>query len=178
MLKLGMSGPFHSLVDAEKRLLYTVTWTTPGQEDDEYIEFLAPLEIEDVTIEGLALRGGCYQHLPDSAIMFQLEMGVPRARTRIPLMRLDWRPLTIPHKNPSKGPAAHRGKLFHGSHLHPFDLNWVEENKAMRAGNLRFAVEVSPEPKTYVEILDFLRKSFKINNVELITEPNWSKRLL
>ncbi len=172
-----MPGPFHPLVSAEKRLSLAAVWT-PADPEDGYSEFVAPLEIAGVTIQGLSLRGGCYAHLPGEAMMFQLEIGHASVRTRIPLMRLDWRPLTASHKNPRKGSAAHAGRQIFGSHLHTFDLNWVEENGAMRAGNLPFAIEVSPDPRGFAEILDFVQKHFRISKVELIPEPNWSPRLL
>ncbi len=48
----------------------------------------------------------------------------------------------------------------------------------MRAGNLPFAVEVVPDLADLPEVLDFIQKQFRINNVDQILEPHWSLRLL
>ena len=63
------------------------------------MSFSVPIDIGGVTIGYFGLRGGCYADHPDRAVTLQLEVGSAAARTRIPLVRLDWRPLQETHKN-------------------------------------------------------------------------------
>jgi hypothetical protein len=145
--------PFPSLVAATKGLATGAQWSAPDPTDNQ-MGFVAPLEIAGVAVAGLALRGSCYLHRPDEAVTFQLEAATPGLRTRIPLMRLDWRPATRGHKNPRRGPASHTGKFIVGSHLHTFQLNWLANNEVMRTGNLPFAEPLNPDPGTFEEALD------------------------
>jgi hypothetical protein len=140
--------------------------------------FLTPLEVDGVTIAGLALRGVCYQHRPDEAVMLQMEAAMPGLRTRVPLVRLDWRPATGGHKNPRRGPDLHAKRFITGSHLHPFELNWLFAAEVMRTGNLPFATAVSPDPNDFAEVLDLVGSVFRISNISLIETPSWSRKLL
>jgi hypothetical protein len=140
--------------------------------------FLAPLEVDGVTIAGLALRGVCYEHRPDEAVTLQVEAAMAGLRTRVPLMRLDWRPPTGGHKNPRRGPDLHIGRYIIGSHIHPFELNWLASAEVMRTGNLPFATAVKPDPDTFPEVLDLAGSMFRISNIKLIEAPSWSRRLL
>jgi hypothetical protein len=140
--------------------------------------FLTPLEVDGVTVAGLALRGVCYQRFPDQAVTLQLEAAMPGLRTRVPLARLDWRPLNRGHKNPRRGANMYAGQLIDGTYLHPFDLNWIAATEAMRTGNLPFSRPVLNDPSTFEEALDIAGKEFRINNIEMIETPKWSARLL
>ena len=142
------------------------------------MEMIIPLEIDNITIEGLSLRVSCYQPFPDRAVTFQLEMGIPEKRTRLPLLRFDWRPLNSPHKNPRRGHSFAAGQLIFGTHFHQFSLNWVQADERMRSGNLPFAIQVEPDPTDFKSVLDDIRSLFRISNIDLIQEPGWSRRLL
>jgi hypothetical protein len=154
-----------------------VAWSAADPADNA-MGFLAPLEVDGVTIAGLALRGVCYQHRPDEAVMLQMEAATPGLRTRVPLVRLDWRPATGGHKNPQRGLDLHAKKFIAGSHLHPFELNWILATEVMRTGNLPFATAVNPDPGTFEEVLDLVGNMFRISNIRLIETPSWSRRLL
>ena len=52
------------LFEAEKGISVPVAWTAPDQEDG-YIRFSVPLEIEGVIETGLSLSGGAYIDFPD-----------------------------------------------------------------------------------------------------------------
>jgi hypothetical protein len=168
---------FPLLAVARKSLLVGVSWSG-ADSNDGAMTFLAPLEVDGVTVAGLSLRGVCYQRYPDRAVMLQLEAAMPGLRTRVPLARLDWRPLNGGHRNPRGGAAPHAGRLLQGTHMHSFDLNWVAANEAMRAGNLPFARPVEDEPPTFEEALDMAGKEFRINDIRLVETPLWSARLL
>lgn len=140
--------------------------------------FLMSLAIDGATVEGLMLRGGCYEHILGGAITLQLEVALGGQRTRVPVARIDWRPANPGHKNPRTGPAPHAGRFIGSSHFHPFELNWVEQESWMRAGNLPFAVEISPDPETFREILDFAGSALRIKDMDQIGAPKWPARLV
>lgn len=137
-----------------------------------------PLNIGGVTVGLFGLRGGCYVQHADKAIMLQLEMGIAGVRRRIPLVRLDWRPLSDRHKNPRKGPAEHRSRVLFGSHHHTFDLNWLEAEQRMREHNLPFAVPLENEPASFAEMLDLARVLFRINDIDRLPLPEWTLKLI
>jgi len=132
--------------------------------------FLLPLDIQGVTIEGLFLRGRTYENSFDRDVMFQLEYAAPGSRTRVALARVDWLPRSPVHKNPDH-------ELITGSHLHPFEANWLDREQRMRAGNLPFAVRTPPSVGTYAKLLDFVGKEFRISNMSSIPVPGWVKSL-
>jgi len=168
-LSLDMDAPYRFLAETQKSLLVSVAWSEP--DSDGLMSFLAPLAVNGVTFGGLTLRGNCYRDYPDSATMFQLEVERPGVRTRWPLLRLEWRPLNEPHKNPDK-------TLIFGTHFHPFDPNWVEGNQAMRSRNLPWAVEIAPDLATYSEVIDFVANRFNIKGLDRLQPPRWIGRLL
>lgn len=165
-----MPGPFHPLIEQWKTIAGPVQWSSPSDPDDGHIGFLVPLEIEGVVIADFALRGGAYEPLQDQALMLQLEIGTPGIRSRTPLVRLDWRPRSPLHKNPDK-------TMLGGTHIHPFDFNWLEKEQRMRAGNLPFAEKI-PEIHTFSAVLDYAKNLFRINNIDDIPVPEWSPKLL
>ena len=137
-----------------------------------------PLDVEGVTLAGLWLRASALVGFPDEAVLFQLEYGRPGMRSRTPLMRLEWRPLSRPHRNPLGGPAAHAGLLIPGTHLHPSELNWVPANQAMRSGNLPFALAVEPDFNRFEECVDWVGRRFNTLDLTRLARPGWQARLL
>nr|WP_299914100.1 hypothetical protein [Sphingomonas bacterium] len=142
------------------------------------MEFLAPLDIEGVTIAELALRGIAYDQRPNADVMLQLETGIPGNRTRIPLARIDWKPLSPFHKNGFKGPVELRGLLITGTHAHPFEPNWIDDLQRMRAGNLPVAIKIVEPVQAFSEMLDYAKNLFRISDITDIAEPEWSPKLL
>lgn len=147
-----------------------MTWSSPDTADGA-IRFLAPLEIDGVTVADFALRGGAYEKRPDAAVMLQLEIGVPGLRTRTPLIRIDWRPISPVHKNPDR-------TILRGDHVHTFEGNWLEAEQRMRTGSLPVAVGLPSEVASYADLLDLAKSVFRISNIESIPEPEWSATLL
>lgn len=172
-----MAGPFHPLVEKWKTIAGVVAWSPPDPMDG-YMGFSVPLDVDGVTVENFALRGGCYAEHPDKAVTFQLEIGHAGTRTRTPLIRVDWRPLNGGHKNPAKGPTEHRLRFIRGCHLHPFELNWLEEMQKMRTSNLPLALEISPPLQSFSELLEFVKNQFRINDVSVVPEPEWVYKLI
>lgn len=171
-----MPSPLTQLALAEKSLLIGVGWSEP--DIDGVMQFLAPLAIDEVTFGGLDLRGQCYSAHPDRAVMLQVEVSRPGIRTRIPLVRVEWRPLAEPHKNPAGSDPELSRRLIFGSHFHPFELNWVASNRAMRSGNLPVAKPLESEPKNFMDLIDIAGALLRISNLSKVQSPNWMERLL
>jgi hypothetical protein len=163
-------GPFHPLVEQWKLLSGPVSWSLPNSGDGQ-VGFLVPLEIEGVTVVDFALRGIAYEQRVDAAVTFQLEIGTPGVRTRTPLIRLDWRPISLQHRNPDR-------TMLVGDHVHPFDLNWLEVEQRMRRHNLPYAAPLSQAVDSYGALIDAARTVFRISNVEIIPPPEWSPKLI
>jgi hypothetical protein len=173
-----MSLDLAALVDAPKRLPVSLKWRDRGHQD--WLDLVAPLDIDGVTVEGLRLRGTTRETLRDENVMFQLEY-TPPARSRVrggALWRIEWRPLTR-HENKGCGPVELRYKLQTGSHHHPFHLNWTERAKDVRRGQLPIAI---PFPNgiadTYAGLIAFVGEQFKIENASIIPLPPWLGRFI
>jgi hypothetical protein len=164
------------LAEVEKQLRTAVRWSEP--DSDGMMQFVAPLTLGEITIGGLHLRGSCYETARNRAITFQVELAAPGKRTRLPLTRLDWRPLAEPHRNRAHSDLALSRIYIFGSHFHRFDLNWLPSAKAMRSGNLPMAVPLEPDPQTFDSLLDIARKLLKISDIDRVPCPQWTERLL
>lgn len=165
-----MPGPLHTCVKEWKSIAGSVEWSRPDNSDGT-TDFLVPLDIGGVTIEGLFLRGRANEFSPDRDVMFQLELASTSSRTRIPLLRIDWFPRAAGHKNPDKN-------MIYGSHLHPFVANWQEGSQQMAKGNLPWAEQVGPSVDSFGKLLDLMARKFRISNKEAIPVPGWSPKLL
>jgi hypothetical protein len=94
----------------------------------------------------------------------------PSNKAPMPLGRIDWRPLQ-PHTNPAGGPYSLT--RISASHFHTFQLNWLEREGRMRTGNLPRAQPLNRDPETFEELLAFVGKEFRINNLKMIERPPW-----
>ena len=172
-----MLAPIPALAKAEKVLLATISWAEP--DSDGVMQFLAPLAIEELTIAGLFLRGRAYQGEIDRAVTFQVELGRPGERTRVPLVRVDWRPLSDPHKNPfAKSLPDLSRRIICGTHVHPFGPNWIPANNAMRRVNLPLATTLDRDPQNFAELLDVAKILLRIANISRVPRPEGIERLL
>ena len=160
------------LFAAPKSLPAPVKWARNG--DD--LTFLSPLDLDGVTEQGLFLRGSAKLYRPDSFVVLQLEARRPGKRSGGQLERLCWR--GNGHTNPNKGPLEYRMLEIEGSHYHDFNLNINQSGDEMRAGNLRVAVPMLPEPDDFQELIDFCAGRLNIENLTLIDVPPWENSLL
>ena len=158
---------------AEKTSQGPCSWV---EADNQRLRLVTALEIGNVVIEGLLLRGLAYKDRPDEAVMFQLECDHDPARRDRPIDRIDWRPLQN-HMNRGRGPKRLQYKLIEGSHHHSFKLNWLGNEGRMLHNNLPIAEPIDPDLQTYAELVDFVKKCFRIRNLELPSPP-WEARLL
>lgn len=164
-----MSGPYHPLIEQWKIIAGTVEWSSPPAPEDGAIDFLVPLDIGETTVAGFALRGKAFGHLADCAVSLQLEIGQEGTRTRVPLIRLDWKPRSPLHQNPDK-------TRIEGTHIHSFEANWLESEQRMRRGNLPFAQKIA-EIHAFKDVLDYAKNLFKIKDIDRIPVPEWSSTL-
>ncbi|WP_156484713.1 hypothetical protein [Martelella sp. AD-3] len=156
---------------AEKQIGYFPGWSAPEPETD-YIWFNAPIEIGGVTETGLVLHGGCYANRPDSNVSLELRISKIGGRRCIPIERLDWRAMEG-HSNRRKPKSAWSGKRVSETHLHDFYLNWSENEQRMRLGGLTVAREINEDVSDFLRLRDYFGKRLKINNIEVISEPEW-----
>ncbi len=161
-----MHSPLPKLAHAKKSLLIGVAWN--GPDSNGTLQFLAPPAIDGQTIGGLGLRGTCLQRFPDENVMLQLEAGMPGVRTRIPLARLERRPLSEPHKNERHPDPAISEAVIWGTHAHRFDLNWLPAHGCMRTGNLPIAVEILPDLPDFESVIDSAESLFNISGLDKI----------
>jgi hypothetical protein len=147
-------------------------WASPEVETG-YSWFDAPLEIDGVTEVGFVLHGGCYPSQPSCNVVLELRIARIPGRKRIPLARFEWRSLDGGHTNPVRKGLPHSGKRVAATHLHPFQLNYSTTEGRMKLGALRIAVDVEPEPADFNACLAFVGNDFRINNMNLVAEPNW-----
>jgi len=165
------------LFNAEKVLATTGRWTprTPLRNSD-WLEFIAPLEIDGATIAGLRLRATVIRDMPDRAITCQLEYHRPRQHGAA-LSRIEWRPLKG-HNNKGLGPMEYRYKQIRDCHIHPFDENWRDAAKALRRGNLPIAIPLAPSPDDFAALLERVGKEFNIKGIEIVPVPPWVGKLV
>lgn len=169
-----MPNPYLSLVESWKQLPPNVGWSRPDPLDGE-MSIYAPLEIGGVTVGAFALRATCNVERPDTDVMLQLETGLPGDRTKLPLCRIDWRPLSGGHKQP-KQPGNRKRKFISGSHLHTFLDNWHAEEERMIGTNLPWAQQLAPEPSDIYGLLDLAQNLFRIKDLSRIGIPEWAAK--
>ena len=163
-----MAIDLRELFEAAKTLTTNPRWVDT---DSTWFNLGCPIDVDQVTVEGLELRGGAGQTLPDRAVRFQLQLHPARARC-IPLCRIEWRPIS-PHTNPNSGPEHLRLLRIDGSHIHGFEINFLEADSRMRRRNLPIAEPLNPDPQSFDDLLDVVAKAFRISGMEKIEAPPW-----
>jgi hypothetical protein len=159
-------------------------WQSPEPETG-YSWFDAPLEIGGVTEPGFVLHGGCFLGLPDQHVSLELRLSKTPGRRARPLERIDWRSRQPSHSNKRrfKGAApiwrgrSLAGKRVGNTHLHAFEVNWLSDEARMRDDDLPFAHEIDEELQTFEDFLIFSGKQFRINNIGVVTRPQWEYKL-
>jgi hypothetical protein len=157
---------------ADKRIGFFPGRAKPEVETD-YIWFDAPIEIGGVSETGLVLHGGCYAHRPDVNVSFELRISRSPGKHSVPIERFDWRDLKGGHTNPRKPRSQWSGRRVGDTHLHEFELNWSETEQRLRAGGLVFARDVDQIPQTFEEVRDLVGKRLRINNIDVVSRPDW-----
>lgn len=140
-----------------------------GGNDPYWHEFLAPITISGVTVEGPFLRGKAARNYVDRAVLLQMEMRLS-ARNVVHLSRMCWRPFGA-HNNNRFGPEEHQLIDIRGTHIHTFYDNYLSHERRMRTGNLKVAVPVIPDYQSCRDFIDEAGKYFRINNIASVPLP-------
>jgi hypothetical protein len=161
-----------ALVGAEKVLAAAPSWVQRGADT---LDLTASLEIDDVAVEGLTLRGRARKPLPDREVIFQLEYRSHEGGG--PICRIEWRPLNK-HNNKGIGPKQLQNVIQDGSHHHRFDLNWQRSPAAVLRGELPIAVPLDDDPTNFRALLAVVGKEFRIRRIQSVTVPPWEPAML
>jgi hypothetical protein len=163
------------LYNADKLIASWPGWSAPEPETG-YIWFDAPLEIGGVVEAGFTLHGGAYSTHPDRHITFELKIGRPGIRRKIPIARIDWKSLSGGHSNKRGPPLPWAGKRVGECHVHSFELNWLETEGRMRT-DLSQAEPMPQEIQSFESVRAYAGNLFRINNIDLVAQPPWEYRL-
>lgn len=161
------------LAYAEKSLNSAPVWD--DKINNQYFQFCAPLSVDGTFPEGLQLRATALKVHFDRGVLFQLEIDPPGYKAR-QIARVEWRPIKG-HRNRPIGPPELHFMEISGTHYHPFDLNFLEDENRMRSGNLPVARPIEPDFQSFKELIDFVGLEFRINNMELVQPPEWEADL-
>jgi hypothetical protein len=148
-----------------------VEWSKADPEDG-HMRFSAPLEIDGVVEAGLTLSGGATAHHPDRHVTFELAVAGVGGIRRVRLMRADWRDLKGGHSN-NRRQCAGTGKRVPETHLHSFELNWIEAERRMRRGKLPCAEPIDEDLQSFEALRSFVGRRFRINNIGIVPRPDW-----
>ena len=165
---------FRELAEGEKQISPFLGWSEPEPETN-YIWFESPLEIGGVTEAGLTLRCGCHSDAPDCHVTFEIAVRGLDGKRRIALARVCWLSLKGGHTNHRRiGPGRLRGKRTPATHIHTFADNWDSSKNKMIGRNLPIADQIDEHLQSFEDVRGFVGKAFKINNISVVTRPNWS----
>jgi hypothetical protein len=163
-----------ALAEADKSIAFFPGWSNADQ-NDAYTHFLAPLSIAGIAEAGLFLSGGAYANQPDRHVTFELAIDTAGAARRVRLMRLDWRSLRGGHSNQRRAncPPECYGRRVSDTHFHAFDLNWMEIEGRMRSPKLPCARDIPEQLQSFEAVRSFVGKHFRINNIDVVSPPEW-----
>jgi hypothetical protein len=157
------------LVEAPKTLPVRPAWVAT---DSTWFDLNASLDLSSgETVQGLELRGGACQSLPERAVRFILQH-YPAKGQCVGLVRIEWRPLAA-HTNPANCAPDLSMRRITGSHIHGFDMNWLPDLDRLRTGNLPVAEPLSVDPSSFQELLVVVGKELRIAGLEKIEPPPW-----
>ena len=142
------------------------------------LELRVALEDEwGITLEGGVFRARAFKHQPDEEVTLQIEFPHDRRRNDNAVERIEWNTSRV-HNNKGRGPVHLRYLMQSGTHLHGFDLNWLEVEQRMRKSNLPIAEPIVEPIQGFTELLAFSKKRFSISNLMELPHPPWEGALL
>ena len=163
--------PFLAL--SEKRIPGSPKWGPP--EENGYMRLTSALTIDGVVQEGLTLEMGCFKIHPEKNVILELVYRPPLKSVRVPLIRVDWRPLSGGHTNKRrfKSDDPYVPGRTERDHIHPFEMNFVHSDSRMRNANLPVATNFAIQINTFEELLNESKKMMKISNINVAPKPEW-----
>jgi hypothetical protein len=168
------------ILETEKRLLRRVDWSVTGGNRAgcaRRVMFESRVNMKSTVPRGVWFRASLIPQFADSAT-FQLECESPGAKARIPLFRLDWRPMGV-HRNGGLGPPELRGLFIEAgvTHVHSCLDHIDEETGELGSGSLTARV-VSPDFDSYDAALIWFCEKTRILNLGDIPPPPTQGELL
>lgn len=167
--------PYPVLYNAPKQLAYFPGWSEPERETS-YSWFNAPLMLNGIVEAGFILHGGCLLDRPDEHVTFELRARSRSGARTIPIERVDWRAVSGGHSNRRRKGSPVSGLTVSNSHIHAFELNWIEADRRMRT-DLGQAMEFGQQIQSFEELVAMVKNRFRINNLDLVTPPKWEYTL-
>lgn len=168
---------FPTLVNATKQIAQFPGWQD-AEPETGYMWFDAPIDIAGVVQDGVFLHGGCYRYAPEKHVTFELFARSQSGRRKIPLNRVDWRSLNGGHSNPRRPGSPVSGLRVSATHFHDFELNWIPLESRMRGRDLSQARNIDEELQSFESLREFVRRSFRITNMDVVLPPKWEYKLL
>ncbi|MGD0187014.1 MAG: hypothetical protein ABSC25_17430 [Roseiarcus sp.] len=168
-----MVDVLEGFIAAEKTLSATPEWFV---QDSEWLGFSCPLDVDHVTISGYRICGKAMLCQADQHVILQMENHTPSGRGGA-ITRIEWRPMNY-HNNKGLGPLEYRFREIRCSHLHPFDLNWTLDAKAVRRGHLPIALPINPDPENFREFLALVGREFRIRDIQRVGTPPGQPQLI
>jgi hypothetical protein len=166
------------LIRADKDLLLDgADWRrTPRAGGFDALEFLAPIAISGVIINGLQARVSCRSDLTEKDVHAQLQLYIPAISAFAHLQRVEWRP-NARHTNTASAPAALRFKTF-SDRWYDFGLNRRLGVAGLRQTCTMIAQEPPRSIGSFNDLLAFLGEVWKIKGAVRIPAPPWEERLV
>jgi hypothetical protein len=163
--------PLRNFVQSWKSIATSVAWTPPDP-DDSYIRFMVPLEIEGIVESGLFLTGGTYLNYPDQNVTFEISFRSNGTKP-IWLARIDWRSLRGGHSNQRRKCRSVERRV-RSTHIHTFEMNWIEETGQMKKGRLPCAENIEEDIQSFESLRQFSSAALKIKNIDVVPVPKWT----
>lgn len=162
---------FTFLFESEKSLLLEPKWAKPHREDG-CTWFNAPLEIDDDVVPGLVLHASAMISEPQRHVSFELRLEKTPGRKKTPISRFDWRAIGGHSNKRFCSDRRWRGERVDDTHYHDFWLNYSKADGKLRK-ELPCARNIDEEVNDFNDVLEFVGKSFRIKNIEVVPEPTW-----
>jgi hypothetical protein len=165
------------LLAKEKELqLDRVSWVKRPRAGFHQLEFIAPIAVDDVILNGLQARLCCRSDLPEADVYAQLELYIPLLGAYVHLQRIEWQP-NAPHTNNGNAPSHLRFKKLE-TRWHEFGVNRRLGLAGLRQTTTTIAQPLPRDIKNFHDLLVFLEEIWKVRGISRIPVPPWEGRFL
>ncbi len=161
------------LVSPLKTFSEPIKWVDEGE---NWKTSRVNLEMNGAPVPGLFLRIKSPAIRNAHGFLLQTEYQPDeRVRSAFAIERVEWK---VGHTNSAIGPQEYHFLDIESSHIHKFDINYIEDENRMRQRNLPLAVPVDPDPHSLEDFLDCAEKLLRIKGVSGIDRPDFQGRLM
>lgn len=161
------------LVTPWKSFSEPIVWVEDGE---SWKTARVKLEVDAGDIFGLFLRLKSPALRNGHGFLLQTEFqSDEKVKSVIALERIEWK---VGHTNSAIGPREYHFLDIPSSHIHKFEINYIEGENRMRQRNLPLAVPLDPDPGALEDFLDCAEKLLRIKGVSGIGRPGFQGRLV